>query len=192
MKRFFALATIVGVAMTMVSCGVYQYSETIDYRESSATELPFEAPYILTTPLVADLTVMSEKPVTIVVKDMFKDTEITRELIAGMPDLKKIAIVEAVKELNTNKAKYGLTDDVNVLVGTLVNVETTYRPENGSAGRLEITVIGYPARYTDFRKGTEEDLKLIRDARISHPASNAPADVTNVRSTTLKENVRLF
>ena len=43
-----------------------------------------------------------------------------------------------------------------MIIGAMVEVITN---ENG---RLEITITGYPARYTNFRNATSEDMDLVK------------------------------
>ena len=67
-----------------------------------------------------------------------------------MPELKKIALSKATKLY-----------DADLLVGTIIDVITN------DAGLLEITVSGYPAKYTNFRNATKTDIENVQAARIA-------------------------
>ena len=67
-----------------------------------------------------------------------------------MPELKKIALSKAAKIY-----------DADLLVGTIIDVITN------DAGLLEITVSGYPAKYTNFRNATKTDIENVQAARVA-------------------------
>jgi hypothetical protein len=46
-------------------------------------------------------------------------------------------------------------------VGTIIDVITN------DAGLLEITVSGYPAKYTNFRNATKTDIENVQAARVA-------------------------
>jgi hypothetical protein len=67
-----------------------------------------------------------------------------------MPEFKKIALSKAAK-----------IHDADLLVGTIIDVITN------DAGLLEITVSGYPAKYTNFRNATKTDIENVQAARVA-------------------------
>ena len=66
-----------------------------------------------------------------------------------IPDFKKVALSRAAR-------KY----EADVIVGATVDVVTN------SLGRIEITISGYPARYTNFRNATAQDVSLVGAAKV--------------------------
>lgn len=70
---------------------------------------------------------------------------------------KKTALLNAAK-------KYG----ADVIVAATIEVETT------DSGNLKITVMGFPARYTNFRKATEKDAGWSACIRSSIRVTSRP------------------
>ena len=162
--------------------------ETVDYMESSAREMSFTH-NIMTTPLVADLEVISEK-IELTITDPFKDYIVSRDLVALIPTFKAIALTEAVKMLKSQK---GI--DADIILGSLVDVRTIYPDGKDKPGRLAITISGYPAKYVKFRNATGTDLDLIRSATsISSRMENAEnlTETPDHKSLLLKENIQII
>ncbi len=187
MKRFFALAAIAVVAMTMVSCGTYSYLEVVDHKETSVQALPFTNHNIMTTPFVADLKLVDSTMVEIAVTEPFQDYTVTSNLIKLIPDFKKIALAEAVKELREKNKM-----DVDVLLGVLFDVETVFPAGKEMPGQLKIIVRGYPAKYTKFRTATKDDVDLIWKASASQHSQEKEGviEAPDSRTTFMRESVQ--
>lgn len=144
MKRF--ILPLLAAMFIATTATAQQRSDQIDYQESSARNLEPEH-LMLLTPLVADLEVSAIKVQHTEVK-AFENIVITQDIIKMMPELKKVALSKAARASNAD-----------VLVGTTIDVVTN------SNGRLEITVIGYPAFYRNFRKAESSDIEIVDYAR---------------------------
>lgn len=131
MKKFLLF---IAVAMTLSSCGIQ--TRTI-YREASGRNIePLQN--VVINPLLADLELISET------KQTYTETS---DLVVNYAT--KIEQIDAAKNmalLNAAK-KY----DADTMVAALVSVDTN------DDGNLVITITGYPARYTNFRKMTSAD-----------------------------------
>ena len=129
-----------------------QKNVSVEYQESSTRNLEPEH-YMVIAPLIADLQVSPTK-ITFTEKEAYKKFPVTTETAKAikeiMPELKKIALSRAAK-----------THNADLLVGTIIDVITN------SEGLLEITVSGYPAKYVNFRNATEQDMDVVREARIA-------------------------
>lgn len=169
MKRFFAFAAVVAAAMSVVSCGMYSYVETVDHRETSERILPFTNSYVMTTPFVADLELVDSK---IVEKEIEFDRDVTRYLIDHLEVYKSIALTEALQKLREEDKM-----EVDALLGVLFDVKTDFKHGKTQPGKLVITVRGYPAKYINFRKATVEDVNLIYTA--SHSQRNEDVLIPN-------------
>lgn len=188
MKRILSLAAIIGAAMTMVSCGTYSYLEIVDHKETTAQAMPFTNQYVMTTPFVADLQIIDTTMAEVVITEPFKDYDMTSSLIKLIPNFKRLALTEAIKYLKDEKGM-----NVDVLLGVLFDVNTIFPRGKNQPGKLEITVRGYPARYTNFRTASENDVNLIwKASQAQHPAENVEAllNAPDNRTTFLKENVQ--
>lgn len=131
---------------------VAQRDTRVVYQESSTRNLEPDH-YMMTAPLIADVVVSPQK-ITYTEKEAYKIFPVTagnaQQLKEMMPDLKKIALSRAAKIY-----------DADLLVGTIIDVITN------DEGLLEITVSGYPAKYTNFRNATQADIENVQEARIA-------------------------
>ncbi len=146
MKKLLVPLLVVILSFAASDLSAQQKITKTDYRESSARNLEPE-PLMMLTPLVADISVTPNKIVH-VEKDAFKEFTMTPELVRMIPNFKKIALSRAAR-----------AHDADILVGTTVDVTTN------SEGFIEITVTGYPGKYSSFRNIKPEDIELIRVAR---------------------------
>lgn len=142
-------------AMLLSGCAMQQLS----YREAS-TRLVEPNQGAIVTPLIADMELISEEKIQPYVEEFGKLTYLTLSNIEGY---KKTALLNAAK-------KYG----ADVIVAATIEVETT------DSGILKITVTGFPARYTNFRKATEKDAWMVGMHQVINQG--------NVSPVLLKEN----
>ena len=141
------------LAMASLSLVVFAQRDTrVVYQESSTRTLEPDH-YMMTAPLIADV-VVSPNKITYTEKEAYKIFPVTagnaEQIKAMMPDLKKIALSKAAK-----------VHDADLLVGTIIDVITN------DEGLLEITVSGYPAKYTNFRNATRADIENVQEARLA-------------------------
>ena len=148
MKRLVIMLALASIAVVAVA----QRDTRVVYQESSTRTLEPDH-YMMTAPLIADV-IVSPNKITYTEKEAYKIFPVTagnvEQIKAMMPELKKIALSKAAKMY-----------DADLLVGTIVDVITN------DAGLLEITVSGYPAKYSNFRNATREDIENVQDARIA-------------------------
>lgn len=133
MKNLFSFfAVIATIALT--SCG----PQRIIYRESSGRSVEPTQGAVFTPALVADLNIMTDKSVSNVV--VFKDVTVTTALLNDIENYKKMALFQTIQKYNAD-----------MMVASMINVDTNSR------GQLELTVVGYPARYVNFRQISNKD-----------------------------------
>lgn len=136
-------AIVIGSVTIASAQKIDRVETTVDYMESSARYLePSQS--IMTTPMIADLQVIGAS-ISYTETEAFKNYEVTEELIKLVPGFKSIALSRAAR---AHKA--------DVIIGAMVDVITNEQ------GRLEITITGYPARYTNFRNATNDDIELVK------------------------------
>lgn len=142
-KLILVIAIAIG-SVTIASAQKIDRIETsVDYMESSARYME-PSQNIMTTPLIADLEVIGAS-ISYTETEAFKNYEVTEDLIKLVPGFKSIALSRAAR---AHKA--------DVIIGAMVDVVTNEQ------GRLEITITGYPARYTNFRNATNNDIELVK------------------------------
>lgn len=66
-----------------------------------------------------------------------------------------------------------------MIIGATLDVVTN------KDGRLEITVVGYPAKYTKFRNATKTDVELVKEGY--HVIVNKGIDLSNPVNVTKTE-----
>lgn len=144
LKKFLlTVAVVIGSAAIASAQKVDRIETTVDYMESSARYME-PSQNIMTTPMIADLEVIGGS-VSYTETEAFKNYEVTEELVQLVPGFKRIALSRAARAHNAD-----------IIIGAMVDVIT-----NGN-GRLEITITGYPARYTNFRNATSDEIELVR------------------------------
>lgn len=146
---------------------------TVDYMESSARYME-PSQNIMITPMIADLEVIGGS-VSYTETEAFKNYEVTEELIPLVPGFKRIALSRAAR---AHKA--------DVIIGAMVDVITN------EDGRLEITITGYPARYTNFRNATGNEIDLVKKGQTviidySSDVLDTPDQQIKVEDTKLKK-----
>ena len=137
------MAVALGSTAVAYAQKVDRIETSVDYMESSARYME-PSQNIMTTPMIADLEVVGGS-VSYTETEAFKNYEVTEELTQLVPGFKRIALSRAAR---AHKA--------DVIIGAMVDVITN------DNGRLEITITGYPARYTNFRNATSDDMDLVR------------------------------
>lgn len=142
--------TFLLVLVFLTSCAVQQKTT---YRESSARIFEPGLSAII-TPLVADMELISQDKIEPYVEEF--PYEVNLSTIQYVDNLKRMALLNAAK-------KY----DADVIVSATIEVETT--PQ----GLYRITVIGYPARYVNFRNATAADTWMIDMLQTTRTMSNA-------------------
>lgn len=152
---------------------VERIETTVDYMESSARYME-PSQNIMITPMIADLEVIGGS-VSYTETEAFKNYEVTEELIPLVPGFKRIALSRAAR---AHKA--------DVIIGAMVDVITN------EDGRLEITITGYPARYTNFRNATGNEIDLVKKGQTviidySSDVLDTPDQQIKVEDTKLKK-----
>ena len=143
-KKFLLVIASAIASVTIASAQKIDRVETsVDYMESSARYLE-PSQNIMTTPMIADLQVIGSS-ISYTETEAFKNYEVSEDLIQLVPGFKSIALSRAAR---AHKA--------DVIIGAMVDVITN------AQGRLEITITGYPARYTNFRNATNDDIELVK------------------------------
>ena len=144
LKKLLLVIASAIASVTIASAQKIDRIETsVDYMESSARYLE-PSQNIMTTPMIADLQVIGAS-VSYTEAEAFENYEVTEALISLIPGFKSIALSRAAR---AHKA--------DVIIGAMVDVITNEQ------GRLEITITGYPARYTNFRNATNDDIELVK------------------------------
>lgn len=144
LKKLLLVIASAIASVTIASAQKIDRIETsVDYMESSARYLE-PSQNIMTTPMIADLQVIGAS-VSYTETEAFENYEVTEALISLIPGFKSIALSRAAR---AHKA--------DVIIGAMVDVITNEQ------GRLEITITGYPARYTNFRNATNDDIELVK------------------------------
>lgn len=119
-------------------------NRTTDYKESSARNLePLHS--VMTAPLIADLQITGER-IVYTEKEAFAAYTVTPDIVQFIPNFKKVALSCAARAYNAD-----------AIIGATVDVITN------ANGHLEITISGYPAKYTNFRNATSEDMNLVQE-----------------------------
>lgn len=152
----FSAALLIGMALGSVCATAQKKTSTeIDYMESSARYMePFQT--VAAMPVVADLKV-TEGRIAYTEKDLLKNYSVTEDLIKIIPGLKSVALCRAAKAHNAD-----------VILCPSVDVITT------AEGKLEITITGYPAVYSNFRNATGNDIEtLVKAKSIGNGGNNS-------------------
>jgi hypothetical protein len=142
-KLFLLVAVVMGSATLASAQKIDRIETTVEYMESSARYLE-PSQIIMTTPLIADIEIIGSA-ISYTEVDAFKNYEVTEELTKMVPGFKQVALSRAAR---AHKA--------DIIIGAMVDVITN------EEGRLEITITGYPARYTNFRNATNNDIDLVK------------------------------
>ena len=133
MKHLFSILSIITI-FALTSCT----PQRVIYRESSGRNIEPTEGAVFTPALVADLNIMTDKSIKNVVT--FNDVIVTTSMLGEIENYKKIALFQTIQKHNAD-----------IMVASMINVNTNGR------GLLEITVVGYPARYTNFRPISQKD-----------------------------------
>ena len=142
MKKLFYLTSLILLVFTVDS---YAQSSkpSVDYKESSARNLEPQHS-VMISPLIADLQVIGGQ-IVYTEKEAFENYPVSAEIVKFIPNFKRVALSRAAR---AHKA--------DAIIGATVDVITN------AQGRLEITISGYPAKYTNFRNATSEEISLVQ------------------------------
>lgn len=158
------------MVMAAMSVSAFAQSKTsIDYKESSARNLePMHS--VMVAPLIADLEITGGQ-ITYTEKDAFANYSVDVNVVKYIPDFKKVALSRAAR---AHKA--------DAIIGATVDVITN------AYGHLEITITGYPAKYTNFRNASSEDIKLVREG-LETMAKGNQANMLTVPDDMVKREI---
>lgn len=141
-KIVFLLAALIAAA----GASAQQRTDKVEYQESSARNLEPEQA-VMITPMIADMEVISDK-IYYTETEAFRNYAVTSAIVSFIPEFKKVALSRAARAYKAD-----------AIVGATVDVITN------AQGKLEITISGYPAKYTRFRNATTEDIALVGHAK---------------------------
>lgn len=123
-----------------------QRTDKVEYQESSARNLePVQS--VMISPMIADMEVTSEK-IYYTETEAFRNYTVSPAIVSLIPEFKKVALSRAARAYKAD-----------AIVGATVDVITN------ADGRIEITISGYPAHYTNFRNATRDDVALVGQAK---------------------------
>lgn len=157
------------VALVLTSCGTYTYQEsTARYAE------PLRTAFI--TPVVADMEVSSQKIVnTVEIPVVLKQREINAIMYADYQGRESALVLGWKKHALAQTLKKFNADDI-------VAPTFTIAPSPTKQDVLVVTVTGFTAVYTGFRKATKADVELFapfvdKDYMLRTPVipANTPA-----------------
>lgn len=163
-KSTLALLTIL-VSVTSCSKPVYVTS----YKSTESREFePRQG--VVVTPLVADMKVLSQKPV--------EDSIIFNILVATIPsDQINSWVSECKKEALSIMIKKYKSD---AIVAPLTDVTTTID------GFMKIHISGYPAKYENFRNATTSDTWMVPLYNIIDKNASEPLNSLNTKISIAK------
>lgn len=143
--------------LAAVSCGTSKNvpQQTAAPSASGASDLVLNS--VITAPLAADITV-ADKKIKYKETAAFVNVDISGDITGNLPAYKQIAYAKALA-----------SNDADILVAPSFIVETT-------SGRLEVTVYGYPARYTNFRRASSDDINMSKQTNASVATDFASKD----------------
>ena len=161
MKKLLMLGVVLFAATSL-----FAQKGTLQYQESSARSLE-PAHAVMITPLVADMQLLGDR-ISYTESEAFAAYAITPEIVGFIPTFKNIALSRA--------AKFYKAD---AIVAATVDVITN------AAGRIEITISGYPVKYVNFRNAKMEDVELQNRAQ-SFSGTEDVFDDKNKNTTVIK------
>lgn len=165
MKRL--IIALFAIISLVTSCSTPMYVTSYKSTESREFE-PRQG--VVITPLIADMNVLSQKPV--------EDSIIFKILVATIPsDQINTWVSECKKEaLSIMIKKY----KADAIVAPLTDVTTT------SEGLMKIHISGYPAKYENFRKATTSDTWMVPLYNIIDKNASEPLNSPNTKISILK------
>ncbi len=124
-----------------------QRTDKVEYQESSARNFePVQS--VMISPMIADMEVIYEK-IYYTETEAFRNYTVSPAIVSLIPEFKKVALSRAARAYKAD-----------AIVGATVDVITN------ADGRIEITISGYPAHYTNFRNATRDDIALVGQAKV--------------------------
>ncbi len=149
MKKLFYFSAVLLVLST-TSCSLFKGSSSDTTYIHKEAQIRVSEPGVttLTTPLVADIEVVSQKRIEPFVYNSTVKAADCKGNVKLVEQEKTFAIAAACMKYNAD-----------ILVGQLISVDTDAR-----TGCLVVTVVGYPAIYKNFRNATEKDMEIKRGA----------------------------
>lgn len=136
------------LAMTVSASVAFaqQRTDKVEYQESSARNLePVQS--VMISPMIADMEVIADK-IYYTETEAFRNYTVSQAIVSFIPEFKKVALSRAARAYKAD-----------AIVGATVDVITN------AQGKIEITISGYPARYTNFRNATRDDVALVGQAK---------------------------
>ena len=105
-------------------------------------------------------------------KEAFAAYTVTPDIVQFIPNFKKVALSCAARAYNAD-----------AIIGATVDVITN------ANGHLEITISGYPAKYTNFRNATSEDMNLVQEGLNLMKQNNT--DILSIPTDQTRLNVEI-
>jgi hypothetical protein len=163
-KTILLLLTIASLA---TSCSKPLYVTSYSSTESREFE-PRQG--VVVTPLVADMKILSQKPV--------EDSIIFKILVTTIPSDQITSWVSECKKeaLSVMIKKY----KADAIVAPLTDVTTT------SEGFMKIYISGYPAKYENFRNATTSDTWMVPMYNIIDKNASEPLNSLNTKISIVK------
>ena len=162
MKKLLLLVVAVSTVV-LVSCT----PQRIIYRESSGRNVEPTQGAVFTPALVADLHIMTDKSISNTI--VFEDILVTTAILNDIDNYKKMALFKTIQKYNAD-----------IMVASLTNVDTN------AYGQLEITVVGYPARYVNFRQiGSRDSVAMKYTEKVFSQSKNGDKQKTKELSLNL-------
>lgn len=144
MKKFlYVIAVMLGLPIAALA---QKSNVTYTITESSSTFIE-PTPVIVTTPLIADVTIIGEK-ITYVEPDALKIFPIND--FKQLPQLRGVVVARAIRAHNAD-----------LIIGVSFDMETT------AQGELKVTVTGFPAKYTNFHNASYEEMRTVALAKMA-------------------------
>lgn len=139
MKRILSLLGVVALALPVLA------QKGVDFRQSQARIIePLQDVYV--RPLVVDLEIIKEDIQAYGPFTEYGETDVTALTYQLLEEAKKNAAYRAA-----------ITDNADVIVGATFDIRT---PAGGKG--IEVTVRGYPAKYTNWRKIEPSDYEWLQ------------------------------
>jgi hypothetical protein len=165
MKKIVFGLTIILFLITACSKTLYVTS----YKSTESREFePRQG--VVVTPLVADMKILSQKPVEdSVTFKIFVTTIPSNQIASWVSECKKEALSVMIKKYKAD-----------AIVAPLTDVTTT------SEGYMKIHISGYPAKYENFRNATAADTWMVPMYNIIDKNASEPLNSLNTKISIVK------
>lgn len=132
--------------------------QKVDYSEYMVRMMEPRNVFV-TTPLAADIKVLSTTRIKYTETAAFAEVDLKEDITKNIPSYKNIAYAKAAALYNAD-----------ILISPSFVIETV-------DDHLQITVFGYPAVYSNFRKATKEDMEISEKSDTKVVEDFDPKDV---------------